>query len=55
MYDELTYRYPRTMGEAFGHRYHEIEDDEPLGYGVLWWTAIALIWVATLVLLAVTK
>jgi hypothetical protein len=43
MYDELTYRYP------------EIEDDEPLGYGVLWWTAIALVWVATLVLLAVTK
>jgi hypothetical protein len=55
MYDELTYRHPRTMGEAFGQRSHKIESDQPTGYGALWWTAIALIWAATLVLLGMTR
>ncbi|CAB4135022.1 hypothetical protein UFOVP275_52 [uncultured Caudovirales phage] len=53
-YDELTYKHPRTMGEAFGHRKHEIEEND-VGYGTLFWVAIALIWLATMVLLGVTK
>ena len=52
---ETTRKYPRTMQEAFGaHTSDEIDDGEPKDAKWFAW-ALLIIWIATLVLIGVTK
>lgn len=53
-YDELTYRHPRTMGEAFGHRKHEIDTGEH-HHGAWFTWSMVILWLSTMVLLGVTR